>query len=162
MSEKKYKVTILNKDGSPKTTMMNYIESHYSTTVLLDPQKLPKKGSVLKVKYDGLPDYLTTAKIENIVCSCSGNSVTVSTEQSVYCFDRIRLSDLELIVRLWKYCIDYKYFTKGSSEQYDKFLNLVKAKAPSDVLATILWVCSDFKESEIPKITEELEELIYE
>lgn len=162
MSEKKYKVTILNKDGSPKTPMMNYIEEHYSTIVLLDPQNLPKKGSVLKVKYDGLPDYLTTAKIENIVCSCSGNSVAVSTEQSVYSFERLRPSDLELVTRLRQYCIDHKYFTHGSCEQYDKFFELAKAKAPSDVLATILWVCSDFKESEIPKITEEIEELLYE
>ena len=162
MCEKKYQVTILNKDGSPKTAMMNYIESHYSTIVLLDPQHLPKKGSVLKVKYDDLPDYLTTAKIENVILSCSGKHINVCTEQSVYCFERLRPSDLKLVSRLRQYCIDHKYFTHGSCEQYDKFFELAKAKAPSDVLATILWVCSDFKESEIPKITEELEELIYE
>ena len=162
MSEKKYKVSILNRDGSPKTVMMNYIEEHYGTTVLLDPQKLPQKGNVLKVKYDDLSDYLTTAKIENIVYSCSGNSVAVYTEQSIYCFDRIRPSDWELVMRLRQYCINHKYFTCGSYEQYNKFFELAKAKAPADVLAIILWVCSNFSTSEIQKVSKEVEALLYD
>ena len=162
MNEKKYQVTILNKDGSPKTAMMNYIETHYSTIVLLDPQHLPKKGSVLKVQYWELPDYLTTGKIENIACSCSGNSVVVTTEKSVYYFERLRPSKLELTKRLQCFCEDNNYFTGGSNDQYNKFFELAKKNVPADVLATILWVCSDFEQSEIPKVTEEIEELLYD
>lgn len=163
MSEKKYKVSILNKDGSPKTAMMNYIESHYSTTVLLDPQKLPKKGSVLKVQYWELSDYLTTGKIENVVCSCSGNYVVITTEKTIYTFERLKPSKLELTMRLQQLCEDNDYFTGGSNDQYNKFFELAKRDVPADVLATIVYVCSPEQRIEdIESLTEEIEDLLYD
>ena len=161
--EKKYKIIVLNKDGSPKTTMQNYIEEHYSNIVLLDPQKLPQKGNVLKVRYYDLPDYLTTAKIENISCSVNGNFIVVVTEKSIYTFNRLRPTDLKLIRRLHHFCEEHNYFTGGSNDQYDKFFELAKQNAPADVLASIVYICSpDLKSEAIESITEEIEGLLYD
>lgn len=45
--------------------------------------------------------------------------------------------------KLRKLCIDKGWFTCGSNHQYDKLFDANDNDAPLNVIATIIWVCSE-------------------
>lgn len=40
-------------------------------------------------------------------------------------------------------CNKYRWFTQGTTEQYNKMFRMVEEKAPIEEVATVIWLCTD-------------------
>lgn len=58
-------------------------------------------------------------------------------------------------------CIKEKYFTDGSNMAYEKLADLARAGATKEVLAAVIWACSD-ESANLDTIIDQLEEIEYE
>ena len=54
-------------------------------------------------------------------------------------------------------CNTYGYFTDGSVKAYNKMFDLVRAEAPTKIIAAVIWVCSP--DSLLEEITSQLQEI---
>lgn len=59
--------------------------------------------------------------------------------------------------KVYNLCNTYGYFKGGSTEAYNKMFDLVRAEAPTEIIAAVIWVCSP--DSLLEEITSQLQEI---
>lgn len=57
--------------------------------------------------------------------------------------NKMTIYTIETPERLRQICIENKWFTEGSTRQYEKMFCANKMGAPLEEIATIIWLCTD-------------------
>lgn len=58
---------------------------------------------------------------------------------------------------VYELCNKYRWFTQGTTEQYNKMFRMVEEKEPIEEIATVIWLCSDENEWSKREILTELQ-----
>lgn len=58
---------------------------------------------------------------------------------------------------VYELCNKYRWFTQGTTEQYNKMFRMVDVETPIEEIAIVIWLCSDVNEWSKREILTELQ-----
>lgn len=60
-----------------------------------------------------------------------------------------------------RYCVANELFTSGSTQQYEKMLDMLDTQKPLSNVATVIWICSD-TDKHADEIENDLRQIVLE